>query len=330
MARALPAPEPNPARLRALPWVVLTVLPLVGGAGVFLFAQVAAQSFSPLVVTWLRMAIALPFLGTWALGHRHLFALSRRTWIGLVGLGLVGAVFYNLTLVAGLKLAPVTDGGLLTPIEAPIQVALSWLILSESPTRRERYGLLVSSAGLFLIIGVSVVGQFSGARLAGDALLMASMAAWPLYTVLGRITALDGVPPLVAITIVVMTGFVSLAPFSIPNLLERGLAAPESAWVGVLYLGLMGSILNWSLLYWAVSRVGAHRSAPFANLVPVWTLLVDSPLSGEWPSPWQVLGTAVVVGGILWGRTSGRRPKGRLPPPGAPAYRPADRPSRAQ
>jgi drug/metabolite transporter (DMT)-like permease len=314
MAHTLPTPEPNSARLKALPWIVLTILPLVGGAGVFLFAQVAAKSFSPLVVTWLRMAIALPFLGAWALGHRHLFALSRRTWVGLVGLGLVGAVFYNLSLVAGLQLAPVTDGGLLTPIEAPTQVALSWLILREKPTRRERYGLLLSSAGLFLIVGVAVVGHFSMARLAGDALLVASTVAWPLYTVLGRRTALEGVPPLVAITIVVMTGFVTLAPFSIPSLLARGLAAPESAWLGVLYLGLMGSVLNWSLAYWAVSRVGAHRSAPFANLVPVWTLLVDSPLTGEWPSPWQVLGTAVVVGGIWWGRTTRRRPRGDLGP----------------
>jgi drug/metabolite transporter (DMT)-like permease len=306
VARTVAAPTPQPALSRAMPWVLLSVLPLIGGAGSFLAAQIAAKSFSPLVVTWLRMATALPVLGVWAFWHRRQFLLGARAWAGLVGLGLLGAVLYNLTLVEGVKLAPISDAGLLTPIEAPVQVVLSWLIVREIPSLRERYGLIVSSAGLFLIIGVAAVGHFSALRLAGDGLLMASMVAWPLYVVLGRRTALDGVPPLVAITIVVMTGFVALAPFALPTLIHGGFRAPSSVWAAVLYLGIIVSVVNWSLQYWAVGQVGAHASAPFANLVPVWTLAVDSPLTGEWPSPWQVVGTALVVAGILWGRVASR------------------------
>lgn len=286
-------------------WVVLTALPLLGGTGVFLAGQLAVQTISPAMITWLRFAGAAPFLGLWAMANRHRFRLLPREWALLAGLGLIGTVLYNLTLLAGLRMAPVTDAGLLTPVEAPIQVVLSWLLLSERPSGNERWGLLLSTAGLLLLLDAPGGGPFSLRRLGGDLLLLASMTAWPLYAVLGRRAALRNIPPLVAVTVVVYTGVLGLLPVAFRHAREL-LHLPIRLWAAVAYLALIGTVLSWAAYYWAVGQVGPNAAAPFANLVPVWTVAVAGPFLHRWPTLWQLVGAAAVVGGIAWGRSPAR------------------------
>jgi drug/metabolite transporter (DMT)-like permease len=136
------------------------------------------------------------------------------------------------------------------------------------------------------------------------------MAAWPLYTVLGRRAAMRNIPPLVAVTVVVYTGMLALLPVAIGHAAEL-LHVPLRVWAAIAYLAIVGTVVNWAAYYWAVGQVGPKAAAPFANLVPVWTLAITGPFRHEWPTPWQIVGAAAVVGGIAWGRAPIKGEQGR-------------------
>lgn len=277
--------------------MLLASLPLLGGAGVFIVGGAAVALISPVLVAWLRFtgaAVVLVLLHV--LGGAR-WSLRRRDLPAVVGMALMGTVAYNLTLLYGLRLAPATDAGLLTLAEAPIQMLLARALLGERLQPRAWRGLVLSSVGLVMVIGLAG-GTASPARLAGDLLLLGSAACWPLYAVLGRRAAAT-VPPFTAVTASAVVGAVALAPWvaATGGFAQLG-AVPGPAWLAVAYLALPGTVGNWSAYYWAVSRVGAAAAAPFANLVPVWTLAVAVPLLHEVPSPGQVAGALLTVGGV--------------------------------
>ena len=71
------------------------------------------------------------------------------------------------------------------------------------------------------------------------------------------------------------------------------------AWVGVFYLGLLGTVLGVSWYYEGIQALGAPQAAIFINLVPVFAvtfgvLLLREPFSGA-----MSMGGGLVVLGVV-------------------------------
>jgi drug/metabolite transporter (DMT)-like permease len=69
-------------------------------------------------------------------------------------------------------------------------------------------------------------------------------------------------------------------------------------WLGVLYLGLLGSALGFIWYYEGVQRIGPSRTGVFINIVPVSSILLAVLILGEPLSPSLGVGAVLVVGGV--------------------------------
>jgi O-acetylserine/cysteine efflux transporter len=101
-------------------------------------------------------------------------------------------------------------------------------------------------------------------------------------------TALLGIPVLLAIT----------------ALLERDqLRALAGAgwldWGGVLYSGLIASLVGHGLLYWLVRRHPVSQVTPYLLLAPVVAITLGVLVWGDRPGPKLMVGGAMVLGGVL-------------------------------
>jgi len=68
--------------------------------------------------------------------------------------------------------------------------------------------------------------------------------------------------------------------------------------VAVIYLALFCSVLAFFLWNYGISRLEASKAAVFTNLVPVFTVFGAYFLLGESMYPGQMIGGALVIGGV--------------------------------
>ena len=99
-----------------------------------------------------------------------------------------------------------------------------------------------------------------------------------------------------------------LVMWGLPSIVrtEFGAVSPL-AWVGVAYAGVLSIGLAYVLWYRAVRQLGNSRTAIYSNLVPVAALITAWIWLGEVPGTLQLVGAAVILGGLTLARLGGRR-----------------------
>jgi drug/metabolite transporter (DMT)-like permease len=290
---------------------LLLVAALFGGT--WPAGKVAVDHVPPLTVATARFVLATVLLVALVLLRGRRLALPARGDVPLVlALGLTGIAGYQAFFLIGLVRTPASDGAILVPGLIPVfTTLLAWRAFGERPTRRVVFGFAVAIVGLVIV--VDPAGAVSSSRLTGDLILVGAAVCWAVYTILGR-AATARFDPLLATTYASAAGALMLAPFSVAGwgtLVHAGAAA----WLAILYLAPLGTVLAFVLYYDSVRRLGASRAAAFTLLVPVFGVSSSILVLGEPLRAGIAVGGAIVLGG-LW--LVQRRPARQVPAAVAP------------
>jgi drug/metabolite transporter (DMT)-like permease len=288
------------------------VLPLVGlGAAVILWGtsfvatKAALTGFGPLVVVGARMLLSSALMvPLWA----RLPAPKRRSgdwrWLALIAL-LYPCVYYVLEGNA-LRLTTASQAGAVSAL-VPLMVAVgARVFLSEHLSGRAIVGLFASIGG---VAALSVAApQEAGASnpALGNALEVLAMVAYAVSTIeLKRLTS--RYDPWFLTGLQCLVGALLFLPAVGLAATENWGRAPLDAWLGILYLGLLVTLLPAGLYNFALSRMGAGRTSMAINLVPVVALITGWAILGDSLAPLQMLACVVIFGGVLLGQlpTSG-------------------------
>lgn len=266
----------------------------------------AIQVASPMAVNALRFPLAaLTLTLLLRIQGRRLLPL-RKEWPQVVLLGVVGHVAFQLLFIFALDLTSTGNSALL------LSTAPVWIILVAAATGRERFkptallGSLITLAGMvFLVAGGS--SEFGGSRL-GDLLMVGAAIAWAVYTVVGHAPIKrHGALEVTAWALWVGTPCLFLA--GLPDLLRIGFGnLGAGIWAAAFYSGVMAVAVAYLLWYRAVGAIGQSRTGVYQNLVPVVAMLVAWSWLGETPTRFQVVGTAVILAGLVVARSASRGP----------------------
>jgi drug/metabolite transporter (DMT)-like permease len=94
-----------------------------------------------------------------------------------------------------------------------------------------------------------------------------------------------------AIPVLIFTG---RRMFSVPWFSLSG-----GVWLAVIYSGLGSLVVAYLFWYRGVRVLGPTRTAMYSNLQPVIAVLVAWGTLGERPTLWQIVGAALIGGGLL-------------------------------
>ena len=288
---------------------------MVAFGGTWPAGKIAAEHVAPATIATARFATAAVLLWLWARATGSRVPRPARGDLRLVAaLGFTVVFAYNLFFLYGVRHAPAADGSVLVPGLIPIATTLlTWRVHGERPSRRAVVGLLVALAGLVVV--ADPVGGVGSSRLVGDALFVGASCSWALYTLAGR-SATARFGSVNANIYASAAGAAMLLPLSFFGGGWSGAArAPASAWGGIAYLAVGGTVLAFVLFYEGVRLIGAARAASFALLVPIFGVLSSVLVLGEHLRPSLAAGGAVVLAG-LWIAESSRS---RAAAPPAPA-----------
>jgi drug/metabolite transporter (DMT)-like permease len=291
---------PAPAVATPWRWVLLAVPPLLW-AGNFVAGRAVRDAVPPMTLAFARHLLAflvlLPFAwprlradaGTlW----RHRGVIARTALAGMAG--------FNLLVYAALHTTTATNV-LLLNAAIPVLIVLFGAMLGRgTPTRQQVAGMLLSCAGVLLIIGHGDPARIAQLRFArGDLLAFAAMGGFALYSLWLRDlpAGVDRIGVLAAQLGVAAFG---LLPFAAWEWAQGAHAHAGPAAIGaVLYVALGASLLA-PLLYMAgVARVGAARAGSFLHLIPVFGALLAAGLLGEALHLYHAVGIAVIAAGLL-------------------------------
>src|SRR5215208_5427605 len=273
MAVAVPARTPLARRLPPHAYFgVSAVFHYLGPAfAVLLFARVG-----PLGTAWLRIATAALVLAAW---RRPWGLLRDRTMLALGGvLAVMNCCFYlaidrlPLGTVAAIEFLPV--------------IALAAL---GARTGRNAAALALAVAGVYMLTGVRLAGEPLGFALA-----FANAGLFALYIVLGHRVAEDtGIDGLAASMLAALAVVTPLAGWGALPALDDPVAI--AAGIGV---GVASSVIPYVCDQLAMARLPRSTYALLVSLLPATATVIGIVVLSQIPSPVEVLGVALVVGGV--------------------------------
>jgi len=278
---------------------------MVAFGGTWPAGKLAAEHIAPATIATARFAAAAVLLWIWARMSRRPVRAPELGDVGLVAvLGLTVVFAYNLFFLYGLRHAPAADGSVIVPGLIPIVTTLlTWRVFGERPSRLAAIGLAVALVGLVVV--ANPTGDVGSSRLLGDGLFVGASCSWAAYTIAGReATARFG--SVSANVYATAAGSLMLLPLSFFGGGWSGAArAPASAWGGVAYLSVGGTVLGFVLFFEGVRLIGAARASAFALLVPIFGVVSSVLVLGEHLGPSLAVGGVIVLAG-LWIAESAR------------------------
>jgi drug/metabolite transporter (DMT)-like permease len=176
----------------------------------------------------------------------------------------------------------------------PILIAvLAGVYLREGFPRGLVTGLVIAFSGVVTIATATSTGRH-------DALgVLLALGAAALYAVgvLLQKQALRDVDPFTATWLGCLAGTVVCLPFA-PALLSELRIAPDSATLGVVYLGLFPTAIAFATWAYALRRLSAGGLSSASYLVPGLAVLLSWVLLAEVPAPAAFVGGALCLLGV--------------------------------
>lgn len=255
-----------------------------------------------------RMLFALPvflFMAWWA--GRGKAALTRKDWLGVIGLGFSGYYLASYLDFAGLAYISAALERLILYLNPTLVVIFGWVVYKRGITWGQFVGMLISYSGVLLVFGREMGEQGSNAAW-GTLLVFGSAVSYAIYMVYsGEMVKRLGSLRLVGLASSVAC-FFCIAQFLITHPLSAMQVAPQVLWLSLLN-STACTVAPVLMVMMAIERIGAGMTAQTGMIGPLSTILMGVWLLDEQINVWMVAGTSLVMVGIFvftrWAKKSG-------------------------
>lgn len=182
---------------------------------------------------------------------------------------------------------------------APITIVIAGVFfLKEHITKRESVGILIALAGTLITVIEPVLKFRDGfTGLSGNMLVFASILVGAITAVLAKLVLRSGVDALTSTSLSFIIGFLTLIPFTLPQILASKFqiltSVPLSYHFGVFYMALLSGTLAYYLWHRAEKSIEISEASVFAYLYPVFGI----PLSLLWLK--EKITAPLIIGSIV-------------------------------
>ena len=262
-------------------------------SGIFyLWAEV-----TPSTGTVFRALFGLPLLGLVAWAERRRFGpLPRRS----VALALIAGVFFAGDLTFWHHAIEYVGAGLATVLgnlQVLVVGVVAWMVFGERPSRSTLLAVPIVLAGVVLISGVVGAGAYGNDPALGAILGIATALCYSGYLLVIRRGGRDPRRPAGPVAIAtVATAAVAAVAGVIMGDLDPMPSLASLGWLALL--GLTSQSLGYLFISISLPRLPAIVTSLILLTQPVATVGLSMILLGERPSPAQLGGVALVIGGI--------------------------------
>ena len=304
----------------ALVGVALTIVSACAfGSGALFAKPVYATGVGWHVLMAWRFGIGAVLAWLWVLANpgtrAGLRRMSQRNVLAALGLG-VWYTSNSATYFAGLETVPASLAALIVYIYPAIVAVISLRVGQPLRGRRAWAALGLALAGVALAVG-SPPASATAPPLDGLLLILASPVIYSVWIILAtRLTGEDRedvgresgsqVDPIAAGAIILaataVTFWVTALAARQPVLPNQ---IPDGAWFGIVGIGFVSTFIAVQGFYAGAHRIGAAKASLLSTVEPIWTIALAGLLFGEALGPVQLVGGALILGGVAISQTGG-------------------------
>lgn len=281
-------------RQSALPRLAL--LALIWGSA-FLWIKLAIRGFSPVEVTFARLALGAAVLFPIVLARRDALPRSARMWAHITVAALfANAIPYLLFAVAEQTVASSTAG--IINATTPLWTVLPALAIrhQKSVTSWQAAGLIVGFGGALLIF--APWGSSSSVASAGGLECLAASVSYAIsYIYMDKFLVRRGISPITLSACQLASAAVMLAiALSVTGAKTPDIGAASLA--GLVILGVIGTGVAYVLNYQIIASEGATIASTVTYLLPVIAIVLGVLILGESITVTVLAGIALVLAGV--------------------------------
>lgn len=281
---------------RAYPLLSMTALFWAGNS---IVGRAARELVPPAALSFWRWTFALALLLPLAWPHlKRDWPVLRAHWPVMAILGALGIGAFNTLLYSGLQTTTALNSMLIQSAQPALILMLGGLVMRDRTSARQVAGVLVSLAGVLMVIARGDLALLLALRLnAGDAIIAFAVLLWALYSVLLR--KRPPVHPLSFLAASIMVGLVVIAPVYLMELASGRRIVPETgSALAIVYVSVFPSFLAYLFFNRGVELIGSAATAQFMNVMPLMGAGLAMLFLGEALHLFHVAGLALVLAGI--------------------------------
>lgn len=281
-------------------WLWLFLIQVIWASS-YIAMKVAVAELPVSGVVFLRYGIAaLGFVGIWA--FTGFPRLKGRDLALILILGAFSFALSPVLQITGIQYTQAVDVSILISFEPIIMVLVAALALRERPNRRTLLALLIATAGLIVLSGISDAGNGEGhqLRLLGNLLFLSALVFEGAVSVSGRaLTRRYRADHLIGAMMI--AGFLAgtvVNGASISTIDFRQIS--DSVWGAVIFLGLGCSIFTYVVWFRVLKDVPVNRVALSLFVQPVAGTILGSSLLDEEVNVRTLAGALLICASLIW------------------------------
>jgi drug/metabolite transporter (DMT)-like permease len=279
-------------------WVTFWTLGLIWGSS-FLWIKIALGDVGPFTLVAWRLLIGVVGLAVVVWLRRPAFPRDRRTYGMLALLGLTNTALPFLLITWGETRIDSAVASILNGTVPLFAMVIAHFALEDDRITRARIaGLILGFVGVVVLMSADLApGGLARGGLGQLAVLLAAVlyafsGVFARKNLHGLSPVVQAFLPLIVADLFIWTGAIAVeAPQVVPT--------TRLAWFALLWLGLLGSCTAYLLYFSLLHRVGPTRTTMVTYVFPVVGLILGIVFLHEPLTPSLLIGSAMVVGGIL-------------------------------
>jgi drug/metabolite transporter (DMT)-like permease len=265
----------------------------------FAFNKTQVDAVSLLAV---RMLFSLPFYlaAAWFTGSRKdNVKLSRKQWFSVIALGIFGYYLSSLFDFMGLKYISAGLERLILFLYPTFAVLINAFIFKEKISRLQQVALFLTYTGIALAyIGELTLNVHSPGFFRGSLFVFICAITFAVYIVgSGRMIPAIGATKFTAWVMLSSTAGV-FVHFMLAGSYEIVAQSSDFIWYGLL-LAIIATVIPSFLISLGMKKIGSNNVAIISSIGPVSTILQAHFILGEPVFAAQIIGTLLVVSGVV-------------------------------
>jgi drug/metabolite transporter (DMT)-like permease len=283
-----------------IPPYVFLILATLFWAGNFTFGRVLSEALPPFGINLIRWSIACVLLVPLALAREgRIVRPTPGLWPALLVMSVAGVLLFQALVYLSLQFTTSVNAALIAATTPIMTLLIAAAVGADSLTGRRVIGAVLSLGGVAWIVSRGSLGALLGLSVnRGDLIMVLAAFLWAVYTVLSQ-RVLRTLSPLAMTTTTALLALPFLALIGGYELWTRPIGAITPITVlGLLYVGIVASVVAFLCWNAGIGGVGAARGTVFLNLIPLFTASMAVPLLGERLGAAQLLGGLLIVLGV--------------------------------
>jgi O-acetylserine/cysteine efflux transporter len=285
----------TPSKLTLLFWLVVM---LMLWSFNYIAGKIALRTLDPLSLACFRLELAALVMLPIYFAQPNRAPLRLRDIWPFAYLGFFGVIVNQGLFTVGLNFTTSDHSAVIIAIGPIIILFLARVLKLEALTVGKIVGMAISFAGVYLL-ETEHGSPANSPYLLGDLITFGGVIGFAAYTVLGKRVAAQ-YDAISMNTFNCVAAAIILLPLTVRQAVHLNWhSVALSGWLGMIYMAVGSSVAAYTIMYWALRYMTASRVGAMSYFQPVVVILLSIAFLGERPSRNLLLGTALVLVGVV-------------------------------